>query len=147
MAENRTPRELDEREIPETFTPVDGLPAPTEREGWVHRWVRVSTFNEADPGNLTTRRLEGWEPCVPSEYPELSPVTSLQSGDKDHIIFRGLMLCRTPKSKALARKQYYEQKARAQVQGVDNNFLREQDQDKKMPLFVERESKFGPGTR
>lgn len=145
MTTDRTPRELEEREIPETFTPVDGLPAPNERDGWVHRWVRVSTFNEADPGNVTVRRLEGWEPCAPSEYPELKAITDMQKSDNDHIIYRGLMLCRTTSGKAKARQQYYEQKAKAQVQGVDNNFLREQD--KRMPLFVERESKFGSGSR
>ncbi len=143
---DRTPRELETRDFPETFTPVDGLPTPNARDGWVHRWVRVSTFNEADPGNVTVRRLEGWEPCSPADYPELGVITDMQKTDKDHIIYRGLMLCRTPEAKAKARQQYYEQKAKAQVQGVDNNFLRE-EKDKRMPLFVERESRFGPGSR
>lgn len=144
---NRTPRELDTRDGLETYVPPDSLPVPEERSGWVHRWVRVATYNEADPGNLTARRREGWEPCDAKDYPELNSIIEMQKDGSDHIVYRGLILCRMPAEKAEARKRYYEAKAKAQVEGVDNNFMRQEDS--RMPLFVERQSttSFGSGTR
>jgi hypothetical protein len=43
------------------------------------------------------------------------------------------------------RKEYFAQKNRAQIESVDNNFMRENDP--RMPLFREKQSKtsFGKG--
>jgi len=63
----------------------------------------------------------------------------------------GLMLCRMPEEQAKARDEYYEAQNRAQMDSVDNNFMR--NNDPRMPLFSERDSRtsrgggFGNGTR
>ena len=62
----------------------------------------------------------------------------------------GLMLCRMPKERAVARKAYYERQNDAQMTSVDNNFMR--NNDARMPLFAERKTEetrgagFGKGS-
>jgi len=56
----------------------------------------------------------------------------------------GLMLCRMPAEMHQQRQQYYDDMARAQLDGVNKNFMRENDP--RMPLFREASTKvtFGP---
>jgi hypothetical protein len=56
------------------------------------------------------------------------------------------MLCKTPTEMVEQRNDYYSGQAKAQMESVDNNFMRENDA--RMPLFAERKSKvtFGTGS-
>jgi hypothetical protein len=65
---------------------------------------------------------------------------------KGNIEIGGLLLCRIPVEFMEQRAQYYAQQNRAQVDSVDNNFMRENDP--RMPLFSEKKSKvtFGSGS-
>ena len=58
----------------------------------------------------------------------------------------GLLLCRIPKEFLEQRMKYYEAQNKAQMESVDNNFLRQSDA--RMPLFAEKSSKvsFGSGS-
>ena len=72
MAE-RNPRELDTRarsERPKQWMPPTLLPDPTPEEGYVYRWIRVSTLGTNDPGNVSGKLREGWEPVKLSEQPQ-----------------------------------------------------------------------------
>jgi hypothetical protein len=53
---------------------------------------------------------------------------------------------RIPEEFLKQRAAYYEQQSKAQVESVDNNFLRENDP--RMPLFSEKKTKvsFGSGS-
>jgi hypothetical protein len=64
---------------------------------------------------------------------------------KDNIVIGGLMLCKTPSELVQDRNDHYQEQSDAQIQSVDNNFMRENDP--RMPLFSERKTKvtFGRG--
>jgi hypothetical protein len=63
----------------------------------------------------------------------------IQNGD--------LLLCRIPSEFLAQRAAYYDKQNQAQMESVDNNFLRESNP--KMPLFAERKSSvsFGSGSK
>jgi hypothetical protein len=148
-AQNRMARELDTRQVmqrPEAWRPPETLPMPDERPGWTHRYVRISTMGTADPSNISSKFREGYEPCKADEYPELMVHASAEGRFKGGIEVGGLLLCRIPSEFMEQRSRYYEQQNKAQVDSVDNNFLRENDP--RMPLFSEKRTKvtFGSGT-
>jgi hypothetical protein len=65
-------------------------------------------------------------------------------GDKSgNVEIGGLMLCKAPTEKVLARKEYYENQARAQMESVDNNFMR--NNDARMPLFKDTKTSTSRG--
>ena len=147
--QKRLTRELDTRESfarPALWRPPETLPMPDVRPGWTHRYVRVSTMGVADPSNISSKLREGYEPCKGDEYPELMVHASTEGRFKGSIEVGGLLLCRIPTEFMEQRAQYYAEKNRAQVDSVDNNFLRENDP--RMPLFSDKKSKvtFGSGT-
>jgi len=146
--QSRLARELDSRETtlrPQAWRPPETLPSPTERPGWKHRWVRTSTMGTADPSNISSKLREGYEPCKEQDYPELMMHASTEGRFKGCIEVGGLLLCRIPAEFMEQRTKHYEGQNRAQVESVDNNFLRESDP--RMPLFSEKKSKvtFGSG--
>ena len=57
----------------------------------------------------------------------------------------GLLLCKAPEELMKQRDEWYTKQAQAQIQSVDNNFMRLSDE--RMPLFNERKSStsFGKG--
>ncbi len=147
--QNRLARELDTRQVmqrPEAWRPPEVLPSPDPREGWSHRWVRTATMGAADPSNISSKLREGYEPCKAEDYPELMMYATNEGRFKGGIEMGGLLLCRIPVEFLDQRMKHYEGQNRAQVESVDNNFLRENDP--RMPLFSEKKSKvtFGSGS-
>ena len=151
MAEtqNRLSRELETRKAayrPEAWRPPETLPMPDDRPGWKHRYVRLSTMGVADPGNISSKMREGYEPCKAEDYPELMMHATQEGRFKGNIEVGGLLLCRIPEEFMVQRAAYYDKQNRAQMESVDNTFMR--DSDPRMPLFKERQSKvtFGSGS-
>lgn len=149
QTQNRKSREADSRAImqrPEMWRPPETLPSPDNRPGWTHRWVRTATMGVADPTNISSKLREGYEPCKADEYPELMMHASTEGRFKGTIEVGGLLLCRIPSEFLAQRMKYYENQNKAQMDSVDNNFLRESDP--RMPLFSEKKSKvtFGSGS-
>ena len=147
--QTRAPREAESRNVsyrPESWRPPETLPSPDERPGWSHRWVRLSTLGVADPGNISSKLREGYEPCKAEEYPELMMHASTEGRFIGNIEVGGLLLCRIPDEFLAQRAAYYAKQNQAQMDSVDNNFLR--DSDHRMPLFSEKKSKvtFGSGS-
>ena len=145
---NRAPRELDTREKmerPKQWMPPQLLPDPTPEPGYAYRWIRVSTLNKADATNLSSKLREGWEPVKASDHPEIRLFGSTNGQFPDSVEVGGLLLCKTPVEFTEQRDAYYRQQAEAQMQSVDNTFMR--DNDPRMPMFKERSSKvtFGKG--
>jgi hypothetical protein len=148
MAENRTNRELETRERTtrkRAWVRPDVLPNPTPEPGYEFRWVRVSTRGQADPMNVSLKLREGWEPVKAVDHPEVHLMSVENDRFKDNIVIGGLLLCKAPKEMIEDRNAHYQEQADAQINSVDNNFMRENDP--RMPLFSERKSKvtFGRG--
>ena len=148
MAE-RTPRDLETRakmERPKQWMLPELLPSPNPEDGYEFRWIRISTLGTADPGHISAKLREGWEPVKASEHPEIQ---IMATGDKprfpDSIEIGGLLLCKTPKEFVEQRNSYYQRQTDGQMQSVDNAYMR--DNDPRMPLFRERKSEvsFGRG--
>ena len=147
--QNRLARELDTRDAykrPTTWRAPEVLPSPDSRPGWAHRWVRISTLGNADPSNISSKLREGYEPCKADDYPELMLHAAAEGRFKGNIEVGGLLLCRIPQEFLEQRAAYYANQTKAQMDSVDNNFLRQSDA--RMPLFAEKSTKvsFGSGS-
>ena len=148
MADNRLAREVENRESMQrtkTWTPPQTLPAPTPQPGWVFRYIRTSIMGTADPSNTSAKFREGWEPVKAEDHPELMHMTDPSSKFKGNVEIGGLLLCKAPAELMQQRDDYYAQQAKAQLQSVDNNFMRLNDE--RMPLFSEKKTtvSFGKG--
>ena len=150
MAEvqDRKPRDLVSREktARSVYVPPSSLPDPTPEPGYVYRWVATHILGQADPTNVSRRMREGWEPVKAADHPELMLVGSANG----NVEIGGLMLCKMPAEQARARDDFFNNQAQAQMESVDNHFLR--NNDSRMPLFADRKSSvsrggFGSGSK
>ena len=141
MAENRKPRELEDRiqaERPKQWQQAELLPEPDKEPGYAYRWIRVANLNAADPRNLSAKLREGWEPVALEEQPKFRLLADPQSRFKDNIEIGGLLLCKTPKEFVDQRNAHFAKQTQAQSDAVDNSLMRQSDP--RMPLFNERKS-------
>jgi len=150
MAENRTNRDLDTRakeERPRSWQQPTLLPDPKPEPGYSYRWIRVSTQGQSDPRNVTSKLREGWEPVRTVDHPEIAMYLDNDNERyKDNIVVGGLMLCKTPTEFTKQRDAFYQKQTDAQMNSVDNHFMR--DNDPRMPLFSDKKSTvtFGRGS-
>ena len=149
MAENRLSREVENRERtarPKQWKRADVLPEVAPMPGYKPRWVRVSSFGKADPKNISAKLREGWEPVRVEEQPDLKFFRDEDSRFKDNIEIAGLLLCKIPEEFVKQRSDHFDKLTQANMDAVDNSFMRESDA--RMPLFAEKRSKvsFGRGT-
>ena len=121
------------------------LPNPTPEDGYVYRWIRISTRGVSDATNISSKLREGWEPVRADVHPEVFTDAVVDSRFKDNIVIGGLMLCKAPEEMVAERNNYYQQQTAAQMRSVDNNLMRESDP--RMPIFNDRKSSvtFGKG--
>lgn len=144
--EARAPRRSREQaERPKVWQPASTLPEPDKQPGYTYRWVRVSTLGVNDARNISSAFREGWEPVSINEQPQFKFMVDPDSRFKDNIEVAGLLLCKAPEELMKQRKEYFAGKNQAQMDSVDNNFMRENDA--RMPLFREKRSttSFGKG--
>jgi hypothetical protein len=150
MAEqNRASREVQTRvvsERPKQWMPPELLPEPDKEAGYAYRWIRVSTLNQADPRNISSKIREGWEPVRVEEQPKFKLLLDPNSRFKDNIEIGGLLLCKIPEEFVGQRSEFYKNQTTAQTEAVDNHLMRQSDP--RMPIFKERKSSssFGKGT-
>ena len=147
--QTRKPRATETRETemrPTAWRPPEALPSPDDRPGWKHRWIRISMMGASDPKNISSSLREGYEPCKAEEYPELMMHATQEGRFKGNIEVGGLLLCRIPSEFMEQRAAYYDKQAKAQMDSVDNTFMK--DSDPRMPLFSEKRTKvtFGSGS-
>ena len=145
---NRMTRELDTREKaerPKQWMPPQLLPDPTPEAGYAYRWIRIASLGKDDATNISGKLREGWEPVRATDHPEIRLFGQADGQFPDSIQVGGLMLCKTPVEFTQQRDAYYQQQADAQMQSVDNTYMRENDP--RMPMFKERKSTvtFGKG--
>ena len=149
MAENKLDRDIDNREFnerPKQWQQPELLPEPDKQAGYAYRWIRVSTLNNADPRNLSSKLREGWEPVALEEQPKFKLLADPNSRFKDNIEVGGLLLCKTPIEFVQQRNDYYTKQSDMQSQAVDQTLMRQSDP--RMPLFNERKTttSFGNGS-
>ena len=148
MAETRTLRENGSREkaTRAVYAPPSLLPDPTPAPGYVYRWIATHVAGQADPTNVSKKLREGWVPVKAADHPELMLVGSASTGNVE---IGGLMLCKMPSELAQSRDDYYARQNQAQMESVDNHYLR--NNDPRMPLFSEKKSTvergFGSGSK
>ena len=146
----RLARELDTREKterPKQWMPPQLLPDPNPEPGYAFRWIRIASLGKDDATNISGKLREGWEPVRASDHPEIRMFGSSSNAKfPDSVEVGGLLLCKTPVEFTEQRNAYYRQQADAQMQSVDNTYMRENDP--RMPMFKERKSTvtFGKGT-
>ena len=149
MADNRASRDTESRtqfQRPQSWRAPEILPMPDPRPGWTHRYIRIAMMGKDDPQNISSKLREGWEPVKADEYPELMVMASQSGQFKGNIEVGGLLLCRIPEEFMKQRDAYYNSQNKAQMESVDNTFMK--DSDPRMPLFAEKRSKvtFGSGS-
>ena len=146
----RLARELDTREKaerPKQWMPPQLLPDPNPEPGYAFRWIRIASLGKDDATNISGKLREGWEPVRASDHPEIRMFGSDSNAKfPDSVQVGGLLLCKTPVELTEQRNAYYRNQAEAQMQSVDNTYMRENDP--RMPMFKERKSTvtFGKGT-
>ena len=146
VSAERAPRETRaEAERPKVWQPASTLPEPDKEAGYAYRWIRVASMGQNDPRNISSKLREGWEPVSIKEQPQFQMLVDPDSRFKDNIEVAGLLLCKAPEELMEQRKAFFANKNQAQMDSVDNNFMRENDA--RMPLFREKRSttSFGKG--
>ena len=140
--QNRKPRETETREVqsyrPQSWRPPEVLPMPDPRPGWVHRYIRISMMGASDPANISSKLREGYEPVRAEDYPEMMMHATQEGRFKGNIEVGGLLLCRIPAEFIDQRNAYYNKQNQAQMESVDNTFMK--NSDPRMPLFKDRRS-------
>jgi len=145
----RIPRDVENRATSTraVYVPPSTLPVPAPQPGWSYRWISTAVWGQADPSNVSKKMREGWEPVRAEDHPELQ----LQGNANGNVELGGLLLCKMPTEIVQARNTHYANHAQAQMESVDNNYLR--NNDPRMPMFSEKKSStsrgggFGNGTK
>jgi hypothetical protein len=148
--QKRESRNTETRDVyarPDAWRPPETLPMPDERAGWKHRYIRISMMGSPDAANISSKLREGYEPCKAEDYPELMMHATTEGRFKGGIEVGGLLLCRIPEEFLQQREAYYANQNKAQMESVDQNFMRENHP--LMKKFSERDTKvtFGSGSK
>jgi hypothetical protein len=150
MTINKLARELDSRETTKrktSWVPEELLPQPAAIPGMTFRWIRTAIMGQFDPTNTSAKLREGFEPCKAEDHPEMMLHNDPNSRFKGNVEIGGLMLCKIPTDVLEERAAWFANQSKAQVDSVDNNFMK--SNDPRMPLFNERKSStsFGRGAK
>ena len=133
-AETRT-----KTERPKEYKPPSSLDAPPAPDGFRHRWIRAESLGFNDTKNIHGRLRSGYELVRADEYDSEEYPTVLDGKYAGVIGVGGLLLARIPEELAEARMDYQRKQTEGQDESVENDLLR--DQDKRMPIKIDRNSK------
>ena len=133
-AETRT-----KTERPKEYKPPSSLDAPPAPDGFRHRWIRAESLGFNDQKNIHGRLRSGYELVRADEYKD-SDYPVVTDGKYAGIIgVGGLLLARIPEELAQQRIDYQKSLSDGQDEAIENDLLR--DQDKRMPIKIDRHSK------
>ena len=126
-------------ERPKVYKPPSSLDAPPAPDGFRHRWIRAESVGFQDSKNIYGRLREGYELVRADEYKD-SDYPIVADGKYAGVIgVGGLLLARIPEELAQARSAYQKSLSEGQDEAIENDLLK--DQDKRMPIKVDRSSK------
>ena len=140
--ENKTSRAAVTRsktERPKEYKPPSSLDAPPAPDGFRHRWIRAESLGFNDSKNIHGRLRSGYELVRSDEYDDKSYPVVLDGKYAGVIGVGGLLLARIPEELAQSRMDYQRQQTEGQDESVETDLLR--DQDKRMPIKIDRNSK------
>ena len=140
--ENKTSRAAVTRsktERPKEYKPPSSLDAPPAPDGFRHRWIRAESMGFNDTKNIHGRLRSGYELVRADEYDSEQYPVVLDGKYAGVIGVGGLLLARIPEELAQARMDYQRKQTEGQDESVETDLLR--DQDKRMPIKVDRNSK------
>jgi|TARA_R110000744_G_scaffold115564_1_gene216229 hypothetical protein len=121
------------------------LDTPNAPNGYRHRWVRIETLGVPDTKNVQGRLRSGYELVRTDEYPDGS-FPAITDGKYAGVIGHGgLVLTRVPEEIARQREAYFQKQAQDQVDAVDNDLMKEQDN--RMPIDIDKQSRTFGGKR
>ena len=131
--------------VSKPWTPPSYLDTPNAPNGYRHRWVRIETLGVADTKNIQGRLRSGYELVRSDEYPN-EDFPAISDGKYVGVIGHGgLVLTRVPEEIARQRQAYFEKQAQDQVDALDNDLLKEQDN--RMPIDIDKQSRTFGGKR
>ena len=133
-AETRT-----KTERPKEYKPPSSLDAPPAPDGFRHRWIRAESLGFNDTKNIHGRLRSGYELVRADEYKDSDFPVILDGKYAGIIGVGGLLLARIPEELAKARIDYQKSLTDGQDESVETDLLR--DQDKRMPIKIDRNSK------
>ena len=126
-------------ERPKVYKPPSSLDAPPAPDGFRHRWIRAESVGFQDSKNIFGRLREGYELVRADEYKD-SDYPVVTDGKYAGVIgVGGLLLARIPEELAQSRMAYQRSQTEGQDESVENDLLK--DQDKRMPIKIDRNSK------
>lgn len=140
--ENKTSRAAVTRsktERPKEYKPPSSLDAPPAPDGFRHRWIRAESMGFNDTKNIHGRLRSGYELVRADEYDSDTYPTVLDGKYAGVIGVGGLLLARIPEELAQSRIDYQKRQTEGQDESVETDLLR--DQDKRMPIKIDRNSK------
>ena len=133
-AETRT-----KTERPKEYKPPSSLDAPPAPDGFRHRWIRAESLGFNDQKNIHGRLRSGYELVRADEYKDSDFPVILDGKYAGIIGVGGLLLARIPEELAQSRIDYQRKLTEGQDESVETDLLR--DQDKRMPIKIDRHSK------
>ena len=133
-AETRT-----KTERPKEYKPPSSLDAPPAPDGYRHRWIRAESMGFNDSKNIHGRLRSGYELVRADEYKDSDYPVVVDGKYAGIIGVGGLLLARIPEELAQARMDYQQKQTEGQDESVETDLLR--DQDKRMPIKIDRNSK------
>ena len=126
-------------ERPKEYKPPSSLDAPPAPDGFRHRWIRAESMGFNDTKNIHGRMRSGYELVRADEYDSEQYPVVLDGKYAGIIGVGGLLLARIPEELAQARVDYQQKQTEGQDESVETDLLR--DQDKRMPIKIDRNSK------
>ena len=140
--ENKTSRAAVTRsktERPKEYKPPSSLDAPPAPDGFRHRWIRAESMGFNDSKNIHGRLRSGYELVRADEYKDTDYPVVIDGKYAGVIGVGGLLLARIPEELAQSRMDYQTKQTEGQDESVETDLLR--DQDKRMPIKIDRNSK------
>ena len=126
-------------ERPKEYKPPSSLDAPPAPDGFRHRWISPESMGFNDTKNIHGRLRSGYELVRADEYDADQYPTVLDGKYAGVIGVGGLLLARIPEELAQSRMDYQQKQTEGQDESVETDLLR--DQDKRMPIKIDRNSK------
>ena len=127
-------------ERPKVWVPPSSLDAPPAPAGFRYRWIRAESVGFQDTKNVSGRLREGYELVRSEEVENASDYPVVEEGRYKGVVgVGGLLLAKVPNEIAQQRSEYMANRHKQRNEAVTNDLMREQD--KRMPINVDRQSR------
>ena len=131
-------------ERPKVWVPPSSLDAPPAPDGFRYRWIRAESIGFQDTKNITGRLREGYELVRSEDIENSSDYPVVEDGKYKGVVgVGGLLLAKVPNEIAQQRQDYMARKHEDRNEAITNDLMKEQD--KRMPIDVERQSRVSFG--